>query len=182
MSGVVAAMRRTLLSCTIGTSHGLMALATMALLPAEAAAQANELSFSLISVWSDLNHQDFAVLTTALALVVFLRRRRHSLDARPRSRHPHRMRSAPTSPIFRFRPTMRAFAVRRTAGLGRLGGRRQPAQISGDIALVTSREVARNSHQRDLPLEPGCRRNRRRRWTAVEQPLREGGQGFLLNL
>jgi hypothetical protein len=72
MSGVVAAMRRTLLSCTSLARHGLMALATMALLPAEAAAQGDELSFSeLISVWSDLNHQDFAVLTTALALVGF---------------------------------------------------------------------------------------------------------------
>src|SRR6266702_5214 len=68
MTGVVAAMRRTLLSCTSLARHGLIALATMAPAPAHA----SELSLSqLASAWFDLNHQEFAVLTTALALLGF---------------------------------------------------------------------------------------------------------------
>src|SRR6266702_8642444 len=71
MSGVVAAMRRNLLSCTSLARHGLLALAT-ALSVASEPALAGDLSLSqVVTVWFDLNHQEFAVLTTALALVGF---------------------------------------------------------------------------------------------------------------
>src|SRR5204863_9623956 len=67
MSGVVAAMRRTLLSCTSLARNGLIAFA-MAASAASEPALAGDLSLSqAISAWLDLNHQEFAVLTTALA-------------------------------------------------------------------------------------------------------------------
>ena len=71
MSGVVAAMRRNLLSCTSLARHGVLALATT-LSVVSNPALASDLSFSqVVSTWFDLNHQEFAVLTTALALVGF---------------------------------------------------------------------------------------------------------------
>ena len=71
MSGVVAAMRRTLLSCTSLARYGLLALATT-LSAVPEPTLAGDLSISqVVSAWFDLNHQEFAVLTTALALVGF---------------------------------------------------------------------------------------------------------------
>src|SRR5260221_2396559 len=71
MSGVVAAMRRNLLSCTSLARYGVIALAT-ALSAASEPALADDLSLSqVVSAWFDLNHQEFAVLTTAMALVGF---------------------------------------------------------------------------------------------------------------
>ena len=64
-------MRRTLLSCTSLARHGLIALATALLLPA-APAFAGDLTITqAISAWLDLNHQEFAALTTALSLLGF---------------------------------------------------------------------------------------------------------------
>src|SRR5215468_3058614 len=72
MSGVVAAMRRTLLSCTSLARNGLMGLAFSALLPAGSALAAADLGIAdAISDWLDLNHQEFAVLATAMALLGF---------------------------------------------------------------------------------------------------------------
>ena len=75
MSGVVAAMRRNLLSCTSLARHGMMALASALSLGSESAL-AGDLSLSesisaSISAWLDLNHQEVAVLTTALSLLGF---------------------------------------------------------------------------------------------------------------
>src|SRR5690242_9303067 len=79
MSGVVAAMRRNLLSCTSlarhGVSglvrHGVSGLVAALLLPFGTAAAADRAIVDTISAWLDLNHQEFAVLTTALALLGF---------------------------------------------------------------------------------------------------------------
>src|SRR5882672_1876929 len=71
MSGVVAAMRRNLLSCTSLARYGVIALAS-ALSVVSEPALAGDLSISeAISAWLDLNHQEFAVLTTALSLLGF---------------------------------------------------------------------------------------------------------------
>jgi hypothetical protein len=71
MSGVVAAMRRNLLSCTSLARHGMLALAS-ALSVVSEPALAGEMSLSeALSAWLDLNHQEFAVLTTALSLLGF---------------------------------------------------------------------------------------------------------------
>src|SRR6267142_476866 len=71
MSGVIVAMRRTLLSCTSLARNGLIALGT-AVLMSIAPAHAGELPFHhMISAFFDLNRQEIAVLATALALLVF---------------------------------------------------------------------------------------------------------------
>src|SRR5437016_1244992 len=71
MSGVVAAMRRTLLSCTSLARNGLMGLAFSALWPAGSALAADLGIADAISDLLDLNHQEFAVLATAMALLGF---------------------------------------------------------------------------------------------------------------
>src|ERR1700692_5157127 len=71
MSGVIVAMRRTLLSCSSRARNGLIALVPVA---SGATAPANAGDFALldsISAHLDLNRQEFAVLTTALALLGF---------------------------------------------------------------------------------------------------------------
>ncbi|HWX85581.1 MAG TPA: two-component sensor histidine kinase, partial [Xanthobacteraceae bacterium] len=71
MSGVIVAMRRTLLSCTSLARNGLIGLAVLALLPAGPAAAADLTLLGALSVFFDLNRQEIAVLTTALALLGF---------------------------------------------------------------------------------------------------------------
>src|ERR1700676_2340250 len=70
MSGVIVAMRRTLLSCTTLARNGLIALgvSVASIVPA----RADEFAFTqAISSYLDLNHQEFAALTTSLALLGF---------------------------------------------------------------------------------------------------------------
>ena len=64
-------MRRTLLSCTSLARHGVSGLVTTLLLPFGTAAAGNLAIVDAVSAWADLNHQEFAVLTTALALLGF---------------------------------------------------------------------------------------------------------------
>src|SRR5262245_49049900 len=71
MSGVVAVMRRTLLSCTSLARHGAIALATTLSTLPEPAFAADSAITQAISGWVDLNHQEFAALTTALSLLGF---------------------------------------------------------------------------------------------------------------
>src|SRR6202000_3334501 len=72
MSGVIVSMRRTLLSCTSLARNGLIALGVTAVTGFCAAisptrAPADELVLlKQIPSLSELNHQEFAVLTTAL--------------------------------------------------------------------------------------------------------------------
>src|ERR1700686_1607427 len=70
MSGVIAAMRRTLLSCTSLARNGLLVVgATLAgVAPADAG---DPTLLQVISTFFDFNHQEIAVLTTALALLGF---------------------------------------------------------------------------------------------------------------
>src|ERR1700761_4479745 len=74
MSGVICSMRRTLLSCTSLARNGLIALGITG--PGAAltstAARADEITLlQQIAGLFELNHQEFAVLTTALALLGF---------------------------------------------------------------------------------------------------------------
>src|SRR6201986_1717583 len=77
MSGVIVSMRRTLLSCTSLARNGLIALGVTAITGfgaavSSTAARADELTLlKQISILFELNHQEFAVLTTALALLGF---------------------------------------------------------------------------------------------------------------
>src|SRR5437764_849031 len=70
MSGVIVAMRRTLLSCTSLARNGLIGLAALAL-PAGPAAAGDLNVLGALSAFYDLNRQEIAAITTALALLGF---------------------------------------------------------------------------------------------------------------
>src|ERR1700680_1505098 len=71
MSGVIVAMRRTLLSCTSLARNGLITLGTTTLVSI-APAYAGDLSLlHALSAFFDFNRQEIAALTTALALLGF---------------------------------------------------------------------------------------------------------------
>jgi len=183
MSGVVAAMRRTLLSCTSLARHGLIALATTVSAASEPA-MAGDLSLSeVVSAWFDLNHQEFAVLTTALALVGF------SVVAAILLMH---TRVNATRTEVRLRSDIADLQVQADRLRALLfaepqiliswaAGDNRP-QISGDTALLISHDAQQNSPQRILafgtwlPPEPALQMDH-----AVDA-LREAGEGFLLNL
>jgi signal transduction histidine kinase len=183
MSGVVAAMRRTLLSCTSLARHGLIALAT-ALAMSPGPAFAEDLAIAqAISAWIELNHQEFAALTTALALVGFTTVAAILLM---------RTRVRATRTEIRLRSDIAELQVQADR-LGALlfaepqiliawaAGENRP-QISGDTSLLMSPDAQSQSPQRILafgtwlPPEPALQMDH-----AVDA-LREAGEGFLLNL
>ena len=129
MSGVIVAMRRTLLSCTSLARDGLIALGARRCSADQRRPQAGDLSLDdAVSSCLDLNRQEFAVLTTALALLGF------SVVAaillmRTRVRaatNEARLRAEIGELQARGRPVPRA-AVRGAADPDLVGGGRQPA-------------------------------------------------------
>ena len=183
MSGVVAAMRRTLLSCTSLARDGLLWLATTALLPAESA-WAGDFPFTqAISDWLDLNHQEFAVLTTALALLGFsvvaaillMRTRVRATQTEVRLRVEIADLQAQSDRLRALLFAEPQILISWAAGDNR-------PQISGDTSLLLSADAQQNSPQRILafgtwlPPEPALQMDH-----AVDA-LRESGEGFLLNL
>src|SRR5712672_3624221 len=183
MSGVVAAMRRTLLSCTSLARHGVISLAT-ALFAWANPALASDLTIpQTISALLDLNHQEFAALTTALSLLGFTvlaaillmrsRVRAGQMELNLRSDiadlqvQADRLRAL----LFAEPQILIAWAA----------GDNRP-QISGDTSLLISQDALSNSPQRILafgtwlPPEPALQMDH-----AVDA-LREAGEGFLLNL
>src|SRR5438445_7640333 len=183
MSGVVAAMRRTLLSCTSVARHGRIALATVISAAAEPAF-AGDLSLTqAISVWFDLNHQEFAVLTTAFALVGFsvvaaILLMRTRVKA---TRTELRLRSD-IADLQVQADRLRALLFAEPQILISWAAGDNRPQISGDTALLISHDAQQNSPQRILafgtwlPPEPALQMDH-----AVDA-LREAGEGFLLNL
>lgn len=183
MSGVVAAMRRNLLSCTSLARHGVLALAT-ALSVASGPALAGDLTVGqALSVWFDFNHQEFAVLTASLSLLGFsvvaaillmrTRVRATRIELRLRANiaglqdQADRLRAL----LFAEPQILIAWAA----------GENRP-QISGDTSLLITADAAQSSPQRILafgtwlPPEPALQMDH-----AVDA-LREAGEGFLLNL
>jgi signal transduction histidine kinase len=179
MSGVIVAMRRTLLSCSSLARSGVTALGLTALLPA-APVHAAELPFiQSVVAWLDLDHQEFVILATALALLGFsvvaaillmrTRIRAAASEARLRSDirdlqvQADRLRAL----LFAEPQILIAWAA----------GDNRP-QISGDTSLL----MAQDSPQRILafgtwlPPEPALQMDH-----AVDA-LREAGEGFLINL
>jgi signal transduction histidine kinase len=180
MSGVIVAMRRTLLSCTTLARHGLIALgaSVASIVPA----RADEFAFThAISSYLDLNHQEFAALTTSLALLGFsvvaaillmrTRVRAAKSEARLRSDigelqvHADRLRAL----LFAEPQILISWAA----------GDNRP-EISGDTSPLMPQEF--QQPQRILafgtwlPPEPALQMDH-----AVDA-LREAGEGFLLNL
>ena len=181
MSGVVAAMRPSLLSCTSLARNGLTAFVTAGL---PGSAVASELPLAqTISAYLNFNHQEFAVLTTALALLGFsvvaaillmrTRVRANGTEARLRSEiaglqaQADRLRAL----LFAEPQILIAWAA----------GDNRP-QISGDTSLLMPQDAPAHSPRRILafgtwlPPEPALQMDH-----AVDA-LREAGAGFLLNL
>src|SRR6202158_2744314 len=182
MSGVIVAMRRTLLSCTSLARNGLIAVGTT--LVSVAPAHADEASLlDTISSFLDLNRQEFAVLTTALALLGFsvmaaillMRTRVRSAGNEARLRSDIQGLQVQAD---RFRALL--FAEPQIL-ISWAAGDNRP-QISGDTALLMPQESQPYQPQRILafgtwlPPEPALQMDH-----AVDA-LREHGEGFLLNL
>src|SRR5437899_4308643 len=183
MSGVVAAMRRTLLSCTSLARHGVIALATALSALPEPALAADSTIPQAISALLDLNHQEFAALTTALSLLGFtvvaaillmrtrIRASRVELSLRSDIADLQVQADRLRALLFAEPQILISWAA----------GDNRP-QISGDTALLISHDAQQNSPQRILafgtwlPPEPALQMDH-----AVDA-LRQAGEGFLLNL
>src|SRR3954463_15127877 len=183
MLGVVAAMRRTLLSCTSLARHGVIALATTLAAFVEPASAADLTITQTISALFDLNHQEFAALTTALSLLCFtvlaaillmrtrIRASRMELNLRSDIADLQVQADRLRALLFAEPQILIAWAA----------GDNRP-QISGDTSLLISQDALQNSPQRILafgtwlPPEPALQMDH-----AVDA-LREAGEGFLLNL
>jgi len=181
MSGVIVAMRRTLLSCTSLARNGLIALGAtqVSIVPARASDLA---LLDAISIFFEFNRQEIAVLTTALALLGFsvvaaillmhTRVRAAGVEARLRSDIGDLQAQAD-----RFRTLL--FAEPQIL-ISWAAGDNRP-QISGDAALLMPQEFRQYQPQRILafgtwlPPEPALQMDH-----AVDA-LREAGEGFLLN-
>jgi signal transduction histidine kinase len=183
MSGVIAAMRRTLLSCTSLARNGLITLGTSALISIRPAHASDLPLLDAITTFLEMNHQEIAALTTALALLGFsvvaaillmlTRVRAARNEARLRSDIQGLQGEAD-----RFRALL--FAEPQIL-ISWAAGDNRP-QISGDTSLLLPQDSQHHSPQRILafgtwlPPEPALQIDH-----AVDA-LREAGEGFLLNL
>jgi signal transduction histidine kinase len=183
MSDVIAAMRRTLLSCTSMVRDGIVGVAVSvwaACAPAHAADL--QLLEQALATFFDLNRQEVAVLATAFAVLGFsvvaaillmrTRVRAANNEARLRSE----LRSLQVE-ADRFRALL--FAEPQVLVSWAAGDNRP--QISGDISLLMPQD-AQQPPQRILafgtwlPPEPALQMDH------AVNALREAGEGFLLNL
>jgi signal transduction histidine kinase len=179
MSGVIAAMRRTLLSCSSLARNGLIGFATGAL-PFAAPAWAADSGFlSTISTLLEFNRQEVAVLTTALALLGFsvlaaiLLMNTRIRAAKSESRL-HAVIEGLQLQADRYRALL--FAEPQIL-ISWAAGDNRP-RISGDTSLLMQQDTPQRilAFGTWLPPEPALQMDH-----AVEA-LRESGEGFLLNL
>ena len=183
MSGVVAAMRRTLLSCTILAHGGRAALGMIAGVAGLGVAQpahAVELPFvHVISNVIGISHQEFAALTTALSLLGFsvvsaiLLMRTRLRAARTETGLRGEIQSL-QSETDRYRALLFAepqILIAWPAGEDR-------PQISGDVAALTGQEHPQRILAFGTWLAAGAALQMER---AIDT-LRETGEGFWLNL
>jgi signal transduction histidine kinase len=183
MSGVIVAMRRTLLSCTSLARNGLMGLGTAALLWV-APAHAGDLSLmDTISAFLDLNRQEFAVLTTALALLGFsVMAAILLMRTRVRAANSEAGLRADIQSLQKEADRFRALLFAEPQVLIAWAAGDNRPQISGDTSLLMPQDSQQHSPQRVLafgtwlPPEPALQMDH-----AVDA-LRDAGEGFLLNL
>jgi signal transduction histidine kinase len=183
MSGVIAAMRRTLLSCTSLARNGLTALGTslgtVALISIPPAHASDLPLLHTITIFIDLNRQEIAALMTALSLLGFsvvaaillmgTRIRAAKSEARLRAEIQSLQNEAD-----RFRALL--FAEPQIL-ISWAAGDNRP-DISGDTSLLTSQE----SPQRILAFGTWLPPESALRMDHAVDALRESGEGFLLNL
>jgi signal transduction histidine kinase len=177
MSGVIVAIRRTLLSCTSLARNGLIGMAA-ALLPPAGSARAGD--SALVDVVFDVSRQEVAVLTTALSLLGFsvvaaILLMRNGVRAAKSEAKLRGEISFLQTQADRYRALL--FAEPQILISWAAGGNRP--QISGDTSLLVQQG---GSSQRILafgtwlPPEPALQLDH-----AVDA-LRESGEAFLLNL
>jgi signal transduction histidine kinase len=182
MSGVIVAMRQTLLSCTSLARSGLIGLGTAALVSI-APAYAGDLPFRhVISAFLDLNRQEIAVLTTALALlgfsvlaaVLLMRTRLRAAGNEERLR-------ADVGDLQVQADRLRALLFTEPQVLISWAAGDDRPEISGDISLLIPDTQQHQPHRilafgTWLPPEPA------RQMDHAVDALRDTGEGFLLNL
>ena len=180
MSGVVVAMRRTLLSCTSLARNGLIVLGTSVLL---SVGPAHADDAAPLQGLLELNRQEFAVLTTALALLGFsvvsaillMRTRQRA------AKNEMRLRSEIQALQMEADRTRALLFAEPQILISWPAGDNRP-QITGDVALLLPPDSPHYPPQRILasgtwlPPEPALQMDH-----AVDA-LREAGEGFLLNL
>ncbi|HEV7410122.1 MAG TPA: PAS-domain containing protein [Bradyrhizobium sp.] len=183
MSDVIAAMRRTLLSCTSLVRDGIVGVA-VSIWASSAPAYAGDLSSfeNVLATFFDLNRQEVAVLATALAVLGFsvvaaillmrTRVRAANNEARLRSE----LRSLQVE-ADRFRALL--FAEPQVLVSWAAGDNRP--QISGDISLLMAQD-AQQSPQRILAFGTWLSPEPALQMDHAVNALREAGEGFLLNL
>src|SRR3954471_2169290 len=183
MLGVVAEMRRTLLSCTSLARHGGIALATTLAAFVEPASSADLTITQTISALFDLNHQEFAALTTALSLLGFTVMAAILLmRSRVRASQMELSLRSDIADLQVQADRLRALLFAEPQILIAWAAGDNRPQISGDTSLLISQDALSNSPQRILafgtwlPPEPALQMDH-----AVDA-LREAGEGFLLNL
>ncbi len=183
MSGVIAAMRRTLLSCTSLARGGLAALGTVVgafELGLSGPAHAADPPFlHAVGTFIGMNHQEFAALTTALSLLGFsvvaaiLLMRTRVRAARNEAGLRSEIQGL-QSEADRYRALL--FAEPQVL-IAWPAGEDHP-QISGDVSSLTSQELPQRilAFGTWLPPGPALQMDR-----AIDT-LRESGEGFLLSL
>jgi signal transduction histidine kinase len=183
MSDVIAAMRRTLLSCTSLVRDGIVGVA-VSVLATSAPARASDLQLleQALATFFDLNRQEVAVLATAFAVLGFsvvaaillmrTRVRAANNEARLRSE----LRSLQVE-ADRFRALL--FAEPQVL-ISWAAGDNRP-QISGDISLLMPQD-AQQPPQRILAFGTWLSPEPALQMDHAVNALREAGEGFLLNL
>jgi signal transduction histidine kinase len=183
MSDVIAAMRRTLLSCTSLVRGGIVGVA-VSVWAACAPARAADLQLleQALATFFDLNRQEVAVLATAFAVLGFsvvaaillmrTRVRAANNEARLRSE----LRSLQVE-ADRFRALL--FAEPQVL-ISWAAGDNRP-QISGDISLLMPQD-AQQPPQRILAFGTWLSPEPALQMDHAVNALREAGEGFLLNL
>ena len=184
MSGVIAVMRRTLLSCTTLVRGGVVGVGT-AVVAAIAPAHGKDLGFieHSLETFIGLNRQELAALTVALAVLGFsvvaaILLMRTRIRAATSEARLHAANQGLQIEADRFRALL--FAEPQIL-ISWAAGDNRP-QISGDISLLIPQDAKSHQPQRILafgtwlPPEPALQMDH-----AVDA-LRDAGEGFLLNL
>src|SRR6202790_4578987 len=182
MSGVIGAMRRTLLSCPSLARHGVIAVgATLASVLPVCPSELTLLQG--VSTFFHFNRQEIAVLTTALALLGFsvvaaillmrTRIRAAKSEARLRSDIGELQVQAD-----RFRALL--FAEPQIL-ISWAAGDNRP-EITGDTALLMPQDPVQFQPQRILAFGTWLPPEPARQIDHAVDALREAGEGFLLNL
>jgi signal transduction histidine kinase len=183
MSGVIAAMRRTLLSCTSLVRDGLVGFGASAVLATSSAWAADPIVGQALATFFDLDRQEIAALTLALAVLGF------SVVATILLMR-NRIRAEKTEALLRTElhglqveaDRFRALLFAEPQVLISWAAGDSRPEISGDTSLVMSQDPQHHQPQRILafgtwlPPEPALQMDH-----AVDALL-DAGEGFILNL